>query len=197
MSKKPEYCDISEGVIDNESLQAIGRIVRASAEIEDILMLHICNLASISEAKAMVLLGRSPFSTKKALALQLAKLHSAEAVTTHNDVFNKNLTTFFKCRNVVAHGTFLGMDDNGHYAFLTAETDEKSDIGQLVKLVQSYASETLKANADIAEAAIPHIEETLQVKSLRERSYCKSLEVHQRDRNKRKSATKPPNPPQA
>ena len=51
--------------ITNPTYNAMGRVVRAIAEIEDILTLHLCALADITEGHAMMLLGAIHLSKKK------------------------------------------------------------------------------------------------------------------------------------
>lgn len=50
---------IRGNTIPDETLAAIGRLIGAFAEIEDLVTLYICNLAEISQSKAIVLLGRT------------------------------------------------------------------------------------------------------------------------------------------
>ena len=46
-SYSPESTHIKPTKINKETLAAIGRLIRAFAEIEDLLTLHICNLTSV------------------------------------------------------------------------------------------------------------------------------------------------------
>lgn len=156
-------------------LASIGRLIRACAEIEDMTMLHICNLAEISEAKGMIIFERANYSRMRSTAEQLAKLHSKEALLVHKNVFTKNLNRIFHIRNVVAHGAFIGRNEEGSYIFLTAERYE-TEPDRLAKKAIAYSGEHLNAVAQAAEKTIPLIEGELKLKQLRAREYARAME---------------------
>ena len=80
---KPVYGDkavgVTPGALDDKALLVIARLVRACAELEDIVNLFICNLAEISESRMIVLLGKSAISKRVEIAEYLAKMGAAEA----------------------------------------------------------------------------------------------------------------------
>ena len=67
-SYSPESTHIKPTKINKETLAARGRLIRAFAEIEDLLTLHICNLTSVPEGRIIVLLGRTAMSKRLEIA---------------------------------------------------------------------------------------------------------------------------------
>ena len=52
--------NLTQALIPDEGLISIGHLVRAFAEIDDLILLYICGLAEINESCVVVLLGRAP-----------------------------------------------------------------------------------------------------------------------------------------
>ena len=86
-SYSPESTHIKPTKINKETLAAIGRLIRAFAEIEDLLTLHICNLTSVPEGRIIVLLGRTAMSKLLEIAEYFAKTAGANALAAHKNVF--------------------------------------------------------------------------------------------------------------
>lgn len=172
-----------------------GKIMRAFAEIDDMLTLHIGNLTGVDPARATILLGRSPLSAKINTAATLAKLASAAAAATHATVFDSTLLVIGqKFRNALAHGTYLGVDSDGAYAFLTpTPTDASAERLQLEVLAIDPAS-----LADVATkllVALPEIERVLRLTTLRQRRFPQRLEAHPKGQPQRKKGAKHQRPP--
>lgn len=186
MSKKPkpkpkpkadERSDLFPVEIDDETHKHIGRLIRAFAEIDDMVTLYICNLAEISESRAVILLGRTPISTKLKNALYLAKMTGEEITKLHKHVFDEAFYMANKCRNALAHGAFMGADKDGRLAFLTSDAIDPVDDAA-VMTVMSFRPDTIKAYADSVVEALPRMEKVLKLESLRKKRRAGGLGAH-------------------
>lgn len=191
---RPTYSSTGSKVepaqLDDAALLAIGRLIRACAEIEDCVNLFICNLAEINESKLLVLLGRTPISKKASIAEYLAKMNTKEAQELAEWAFNPNFFNTFKCRNAVAHGKLLGRNDEGAWSFVTSDT-EAPDGPSAIQLALSVTTEYLEQVAEAAEKAIPLLEDRLKLKVLREGRYTRDLRPHRKAQPQRKKDGKP------
>jgi hypothetical protein len=158
-------------------LLAIGKLVRAMAEIEDMVDLHICNLAEISESKATILLGRTAVTRRLEIAEALATLRPDSALQVHKTAFNELYFDLVDCRNAVAHGTLLGKGDDGRLYFLTSNTG-KPQGERTPRVVLSYLPNQIIANANLALEGVPHYERHLQVEALRAERLQRPLTPH-------------------
>jgi hypothetical protein len=186
-------CELKPAALTTETLSDIGRLVRAFAEIEDILDLHIACLAGISETKVTILLGRTAISRRMEIAETLARLRPDKALEVHLSAF-KGFGDISDCRNAVAHGKLLGVDDDGKLAFLTFNSAPPSGEAA-IRVAFSYHPETIKLLATTAEAAIPTLERMLQVEALRAERLLRPLQPHSKARVAK--SAKPPPPPQS
>ena len=139
---------LATATLDAAALQAIGRLVRANAEIEDMLMLFIGNLAGLSEAKKTVLMvGRKPIREQLDLAQRLAALHSPAAAEVCGVCFDATYLELVDARNDVAHVVLVGRDDDGRLTFLNQKPAGVGSDGGVRQVAASYSTE------QIAEAA--------------------------------------------
>jgi hypothetical protein len=163
-SYSPECTHIKPTNINKETLAAIGRLIRAFAEIEDLLTLHICNLTSVPEGRIIVLLSRTATA-------------GANALAAHKNVFNRTFQDALGCRNAVAHGTLLGRTQHKELTFLTAKTEVPTGTANLL-VVESYLPKNIIAYAKMAELAVPLIEKNLMLQALRQARLRKPLSPH-------------------
>lgn len=190
------YTSIQEGVTLNDSvLLSIGRLVRNCAEIEDLTFLFICQLAEVSESKAVAMLGRTPLSQLKKVALYLAKMRNDDALAAFKETFNDDFDRMIQCRNVVAHGVYLGLTAEGNYAFLTADTLDPEG-GAATKIVRAYSATTLDAISQASFVWIKQMTERLKLDTLRDRRIGQSLADYRKGQSKAKKPSKHPLPPQ-
>lgn len=180
--------------LSDSTLIAIGRIVRACAEIEDLVDLFIAKLAETSEAKVWILLGRTAVTRKLEIAEQLASTRPDAALEVHKAAFDHHYYALIECRNAVAHGTLLGEDSGGMLHFLSA-SNLKPVGGRIARTVWGYTPEALTESADYAESLIPHLENLLDVKGLREARLPQLLSPHRKAQGKGRA--KPQRPPQS
>src|SRR5688572_24566349 len=140
---KPTYSDkftnFQPAKLDDRALLAIGRLVRACPDIEDLVNLCICNLAEINESRMIVMLGRTPISKRVEMAEYLGKMNSSEAAKLAEWAFDENFWITFRTRNTVAHGTLLGLTEDGTWSFVTAHT-ELPDGPSALQLAASYTT---------------------------------------------------------
>ena len=178
--------DATPADLDDQTLTEIGRLIRACAEIEDLVTFFICNLAEMSETRATVLLGRIGITQRIAIAKYLAQLSGGGAVTLCKHAFDADFQTILDCRNAVAHGVFLGTVEEGRLAFLTRKTVlPETDAARQV--VEAYLPANIALYARTAEGAIPKLEEYLKVKELRQNRYGKPLSGHPKAKAKTKN----------
>jgi hypothetical protein len=182
--------DVAPAVLSKPAFAAIGRIVRACADLEDVLNLWICKLSGITEAQSTALLGRSPISTKLAIAEGLAKLCREGEIELHKLVFDSNMTRLLGCRNAVAHGTLVGKTKQGRYVFRTAHT-LGYDRDSVAVRAEAYDTKTLAAIARISENRIAAMSGVLGLGSLRRRRNWRRLPEHRAGQQKRKPSPKP------
>lgn len=176
-SYSPESTHIKPTKINKETLAAIGRLIRAFAEIEDLLTLHICNLTSVPEGRIIVLLGRTAMSKRLEIAEYFAKTAGANALAAHKNVFNRTFQDALGCRNAVAHGTLLGRTQHKELTFLTAKTEVPTGTATLL-VVESYLPKNIIAYAKMAELAVPLIEKNLMLQALRQARLRKPHSPH-------------------
>jgi 7-cyano-7-deazaguanine synthase in queuosine biosynthesis len=147
-------------------LISIGRLVRACAEIEDLVTLYICTLTGISQSHAIVLLGRAQASRKLEIASYLAQMLGESVTQVHKSVFNTAFSDVVECRNAVAHGILLGITKDHRFAFLTANT--AAPLGpSAIQIAISYNAKDIATYANAAHEAIPLIEKHLKLSALR------------------------------
>jgi hypothetical protein len=96
----------------------MGRIIRAYAEIEDIVTLVLCSLIGLNEAKALVLFGRMAISAKLKIMESFSRITGPDAIRTYNLCFDsEDFHSITRCRNAIAHGVYFGVTEGGEYAF--------------------------------------------------------------------------------
>lgn len=162
-----------------EVLLSIGRLVRACAEMEDIVTLYICRLSDVSEGRALILLGRSTFRQRLEIAKYFATAKGKATLALHKRCFPPDLQEILSCRNTVAHGTLLGQNEEGDFAFLT--TNPLAPVDSYVRhVVESYSAESISAYATLVEEAIPGLEAHLSVGALRQKRLRQHLLPHRK-----------------
>lgn len=181
--------------LGRQTLADIGQLVRAFAEIEDLVTLYICGLAEITESRALVLLGRSTISTKIEIAQYLAKMTGKNITETHKAIFNADFFEVQKARNAVAHGALLGVTGDGFYAFLTADRVEP-DGPSAKQVAICYSAASIRDYAKWAEAAVKMIEKTLKLRSSRGKRLEQPLSPHRNSQQPSQSRDKSKRPPQ-
>jgi hypothetical protein len=182
--------------LPDEALLAVGRLVRAFAEMEDILNMFLWNVAGISELQAIVLTGGLPVSKKMDLAKAFAIQAGEEPTKVYQKVFGDEMFGLIQWhRNIVAHGYLLGKTDKGEFAFKTSTwlPEHKGKVGfQVVCL----PLEAIEHYASAAENAIPLMVDFLKFQPLRETRRKQGLRPYnkppQKERRKTKRSRQPP-----
>ena len=175
--------------LDGDILQAIGRLIRACSEIEDLLTLYLCELAQMKEGQFVILLGRTPVSKKVKLAKDFAEAHGPEEVDKFDRCFsNEQFKTIFAMRNAVAHGLLLGETDEGKIAFRLVDAVGWGELGQVSILVTSYAPEDFGIVAEMAEDGVPKLEAILKLQDQRAERRARPLDPHRKSQNEKPNA---------
>lgn len=174
---------------------AIGRIIRAIADLEDCITLFIMQLVGISESEAGLMLGKLGIKARRECAENLAKVNGAGA----QEAFAKGLggSTIIEaidCRNAVAHGIYRGRSKDGHLVFLT---DKKIGIegASVQRISEGYHPTFVNELATNVTQALPEIRRILQIQEPFEARLQRPLKAHPKGRKKKGSGTKPPSPP--
>lgn len=191
---KREYSATGSAVkpitLGEDIILAIGRLIRACAEIEDLLTLFLCELAQIKEGQFVILLGRTPVSKKVKLAKDFAEAHGPEEVDKFNRCFgNEGFKTIFGMRNAVAHGLLLGETDEGKIAFRLVDTVGWGEFGQVSILVTSFAPEDFGNVAKMAEDGVPQLEAILRLQDQRAERRARPLDPHRKSQHEKPNAT--------
>ena len=137
---------------------SIGRLVRACAEIEDLVTLYASYLAQVSVGHTIVLMGRTPMRTRIEIAGRLAALNGKSKQ--HKSIFNWPFDEIIDCRNAVAHGSLLGLTPGKKLAFLTSRTLTPTGTAVL-QAVEAYSEKNITAFAKKAERKVSQIEKRL------------------------------------
>lgn len=131
------------------------------------------------------------------MAEHLAKLAGGEALDRFKAVFDTPLfRDLHQCRNAVAHGTLLGIDEDGMYAFLTDKTDEPLGAST-IQLVASYHPKTIELLSRAASEMIEPAAKKLGLQPWLKRYQPQSLRPHKKGRKPRNHGDKQQPPPQS
>ena len=169
-------------------LASMGTIVRAFAEIDDMVNLHISNMGEVKEGMAAILLGRTPISGKLKIAAYLAQLRGI--LKFHDTIFDAEFRELLKVRNVVAHGVLLGKAADKRYAFLTDGQLEPADL-KLIRETMSFTAHDFKAYAEQAMTLASSVETSLKLGTLRKTRFQQLLRPHRKSRPKGPSGKRP------
>lgn len=180
-----EFVPLQPATLGNPEFRAIGRIIRACAEIEDLVSLFIAKVAGMKEGTMVTVLGQTPISKKISIADYLAQMHDQEAAKHFRECFNDDFNPVLKCRNAVAHGILLGRSDSGRWAFLTA-ISEPAIPGSAVQNVISFTTSDLQDYAKAAELAASGFEWRLELKEQRAKRHGRPLLPHRKAQKKGK-----------
>lgn len=187
--------DLKPVKLDEATLVAIGRLIRAFAEFEELATLTIGAHAKINQSQSVIVLGKAGLATRLKMAEHLAKLAGSDHLDRFKAVFDTvGFRDLHQCRNAVAHGVLLGVDDDGMLAFLTDKTDEPQG-SSTTQLVASYHPETIQKLSVVAEGAIEPSAKMLGLQSWLKRYQPQSLHPHKKGRKPRNRGDKPRPPP--
>jgi len=183
--------------LTDEQHASIGRLIRACAEIEDIINLRLADLVGVQEGVVLVFLGRTPI-TRRLEILKLASQGKGEAaIDLFNQAFdNDNFRDIFGVRNSVAHGRLMGLTDDDLIAFSVCET-QGIDSAKVHMTVNCYNQDAFAILADMAENVIPQMEAAFGLTALREKRRGPTLSPHNKTLPKAQRRATPGRLPQA
>ncbi len=171
-------------------LLGIGRLIRACAEIEDIIHLYLSQLADVPEGMAILLLGRLPSSARLKLIKALGEANGGKHPKLYREAFdNDDYRSIVKCRNAVAHGMLMGMTESGEIAFQSHDTQGFDDV-KLYTTVNAWPPGAFDEYAHQAEDIIPQMEEAFGLKALRQKRRAQALSPHMKSQEKAKPKAK-------
>jgi hypothetical protein len=157
---------------------AIGRIIRACAEIEDIINLRLADLTGVLEGVVLVFLGRASITKRLQILKFVSEGKGIEAEDLHAQAFdNPHFRELQEMRNTVAHGRLLGLTDDGNIAFSVVET-QGIDSKKVWMTAHSYGPDSFAILASQAEDIIPQMEAAFGLTSLREKRRATTLAPH-------------------
>jgi hypothetical protein len=154
-------------------LKDIGRLVRATAEIEDIIFIAITALVQTTEGKSSVLLGRIAVTTALVKLQQLTTQYAPNLSPTLKTIISDRIRPLLQVRNAVAHGVYIGFHED-HYEFLSNIIFEPEDE-QTHKKVFSYSEAYVRSAAGVAEELIEGLVQLYGLPVLRARRYERGL----------------------
>lgn len=186
-----EPTDIVVSELDDETLLSIGRLIRAFAEIEDLVFLYLCGLAETSETKATILFASVPLQKKLEMAEYLAQTTGEQIVEMHRTLFDATFKEALQLRNTVAHGVFLGKDPKEHrLLFLTNKTSPP--VGTAARVaVEGWLADNIKQYSVAATTFIKELEAQLRLQPLRERRLLTTLQAHPKGRKPQSKKRRP------
>lgn len=178
------YSNQSSGLrptkLDDATLLGIGRLIRAFTELEDLVTLYLCQVAEISEAHSLILLGKTGITKKIQLISQFTKDRLPDHDLAYKEALaNENFNDLLAARNVAAHGLLIGITDTGRLAFQST-SHQGTDGDTLGVTVDTYEPGDFSTMADIAEDVISQIEARLGLQSARESQFMRPLKPHKK-----------------
>lgn len=173
-----EGTEIEAVKLPNEALFCVGRIIRAVAEIEDIVTLYLSTLAKLSEGHAIILFGRDGYVKKVDLARRFATAHGQEKLDEFKaHLENDAIKNVIEMRNVLAHGSFLGRTDDGRWAFRTVRQLELRST-EIVVEATSFGDQDFEHCAATSEKLVEILENELRLKGVRQQRKSGPLGPH-------------------
>jgi hypothetical protein len=192
-----DHRELKPATLDEATLVAIGRLIRAFAEYEEILTLFIGALGKLNSSQLVILLGRTALTRKMDMAENLAKIAGGEHFHRYDATFNTpSFSDWHLCRNAVAHGILLGVDHEGYLAFLTDKTDQPKG-SSTIQIVASYLPDTIQKTAAQAEANSAVFAQALGLQSWLKKHQPQALLPHRKGRKPSARHDKQPPPPQS
>ena len=182
-----ESTDIEVADLPVEALLCVGRIIRAVAEIENIVTLYLSTLAKLSDGHAVILFGREGYAKKIELARKFASAHGQEKLDEFKlHLENDAIKNVMEMRNVLAHGSYLGRTGDGRWAFQTVRQLELRSTEVVVEAI-SFGDQDFEHCAATSEELVEILETELRVKGARHQRRSGALGRHTKARTPRKA----------
>lgn len=178
------HVELTPTALPDTTLADIGRLVRACAEIEDIVDLFISNLAEISEIRMAILLGKTAITRRITIAEQLAATRKDAASKVCSALFDEPYRDAIDCRNAVAHGSLLGSCPSGLFYFLTSHLGGSSEQ-TTSRQVFAYAPHAIAEHAITAVHLVEKFEQLAKVGASRAERLQQPLAPHPKAQRRR------------
>lgn len=182
--------------LSDDDLLSIGRLIRAFAGIEEIVSIYLSTLVQVPPKAFVLLLGKVALTRRLGMAEALATLESPEELKRFKTAFPSDFYHALDTRNAVAHGIFLGVDQQGHLSFLTEKTD-KQGVGETIQIVHGITPSDLRSLALKVEQNIDHTAAILRLTSSLQKYRQPVLRPHSKAQPRRTPSEKPTRPPRS
>ncbi|MEE9434067.1 MAG: hypothetical protein V3V15_07495 [Sphingorhabdus sp.] len=187
----PAHC-----VMDDASLLATGKLIRAFAKIEHAVDVYLAAACAINGSHMTLLVSRSPISKKLEIGAYLAGMRGDEEKESWAKIFNTDFWELLRCRNTLAHGVLLGVDGDGLYSLLTSNTDIPQN-GTAIQLVRGFHPDFIANMSAKAEYLADNLPDFLSLKTSFDRSLQGPLLPHRKAQKKTTRGDKAKRPPRS
>lgn len=150
-----EGATLTPAEIDDETALQMARIIRAVAEVENLIIFYFMSLSGFNESQALAVIGQNQISTNISKCGDLADIKGQSFKVAHDATFNDAWRDVLFIRNVIAHAHLLGMTEKGDLAFRVLRDPLKNESAKTVFNVICYPPSAFKQWADIASTVAP------------------------------------------
>ena len=182
---------LSQPPLPDELIALIGRMVRAIADVENLVTLYIIKLTNLTESQAVVLLGRLALKSRIDTAGKLARLSGPDEHDSFKAAFGHDMGRVIECRNALTHGIYLGADEKGQFFF---RTDKESEIQtEILGLTTTgYSIDSIRTHVEAVEGHLLGLAERLQLEGMLQVRQQTRLVPHRKAHKTRDGAKSPP-----
>jgi len=185
--------DLEPYELTNADLIAIGKLVRATAEIEDLVNGWLSQVSGIPLVAINHLIGKAGLASRVGLAQKFAQARGPNSLLIHNGLFETDrFRSIFKIRNTVVHGALLGLSETGQMTFLVSDPGEMREDGSVPNIAIGVKQKDILLAAEMAEGQIPIMETALRLRAWRAERRKQVLEPHSKSQGRRQPKQKPP-----
>ena len=174
----------------------IGALVRNCAEIEVEVTRYIAALSGGTEPLCEVMLGRTAITRRLEIARVMANATSQDAADRHSGIFGAAWVDVNKLRNAVAHGHFIGFDDERRATFLSSDAEHIENT-EIIKTTYSCSLEDMRHFVADSKEILRRLKLATPRPASQKKSAQPYLGSHPKGRQKAKSSTKSKHQPQS
>lgn len=175
-----------------EMHESIGRVVRAFAEIDSLLMMHISQMSRSSMKTVAVMLDRASLGKKIEIALMLADEIGGECAKATREAFDSDAMRDCRAfRNTVAHGQLLGLSETGTVVFLMDKLITERENSRIGAQAEGYDPSIFPTFARLSEAIPAVLVKTLRLGAQVEERRRQALYPHPKSQPKKRLTDSP------
>lgn len=150
--------------LPSEFYPLTGRLVRAFAEIEELLSLSLAFRLGVNEDAVKVLLGKQSYPALAGLLGTVANGIGPDLAKSYRDIFD-TLEDLKTIRNILSHSTYIGRDQTDTYWFKGRSTLKIEDAGRFIMEEFGLTIPTVEAAANQAERFVDDLPSLLQLEA--------------------------------